>query len=196
VNTVQNKIFIMDFTNQHIGIVERTASSFVQTLAGHVTAHNTLPPIMCGIAPEPSQFPSANDVLAYYDREKLDVSTYLARSNGLKSSRDYWFMAEPVGEVWIPLFIGMHPRYTSFESYNIAFKTGDAVQVLMNGKTYINRHTMDILPPCILPYLTQDGETRFSTATGYVKDLAPYPATKGIIGRIILTLEANPCKKS
>jgi len=80
----------------------------------------------------------------------------------------------------------MQPRYNSFESYSMAFRVGDKVEVLMSGKAYINRHTMDILPPCIVEYLKRDGETRFSTAKGYVKDLAPYPATKGIIGRIVL----------
>lgn len=185
-NAVQSKMFVMNFKNEHIGTIERASQSFIQTLNGETTEHSTLPPIMCGIAPEPSQFPSANDVLQYYNMDRLDVWQYLARSNGFKSSRDCWFMAEPTGEVWIPLVLGMQPRYQSFESYNIAFKPGDEVQVLMNGKAYINRHTMDILPPCVVPYLQRDGETRFSTAKGYVKDLSEYPATKGLIGRIVL----------
>jgi hypothetical protein len=185
---MQDKIFIMNFKNEKIGSVERTADGFTQDLLNEVTIHKTLPPIMCGIAPEPSQFPSANDVLEYYDMDRLDVWTYLARSNGFKSSRDCWFMAEPVKEAWIPLVLGMQPRYTSFESYNIAFKIGDPVQVLMNGKAYINRHTMDILPPCLIPYLKRDGETRFSTMTGYVKDLSFYAATKGLIGRIVIAV--------
>ena len=176
----------MDFKNEQVGIIERTQHSFIQTLRAETSEHANLPPIMCGIAPEPTQFPSAQDVLEYYEMDRLDVWQYLARSNGFKSSRDYWFMAEPVGEVWIPLVLGMQPRYQSFESYNIAFKPGDEVQVLMNGKAYINRHTMDILPPCMTPYLKRDGETRFSTATGYVKDLVPYPSIKGLIGRIVL----------
>ena len=185
---MQNKIFIMDFKNEQVGTIERTPQAFIQTLGRETTEHTTLPPIMCGIAPEPGQFPSAQDVLEYYDMNRLDVWQYLARSNGFKSSRDYWFLAEPTGEVWIPLVLGMQPRYQSFESYNIAFKPGDEVQVLMNGKAYINRHTMDILPSCIVPFLKRDGETRFSTAKGYVKDLSPYPAAKGLIGRIVLDI--------
>lgn len=183
---MQNRIFVMNFQNEQIGSIERTQHSFIQTLNGESTEYKTLPPIMCGIAPEPSQFPAANDVLEYYNMDRLDVWQYLARSNGFKSSRDVWFMAEPTGEVWVPLVIGMQQRYKSFESYNIAFKVGDKVEVLMSGKAYINRHTMDILPPYISDYLKRDGETRFSTATGYVKDLSPYPATKGLIGRIVL----------
>ena len=176
----------MNFQNEQIGSIERTEQLFIQTLNGEMTEHKTLPPVMCGIAPEPSQFPEANDVLQYYDMDRLDVWTYLARSNGFKSSRDVWFMAEPTDEIWVPLVIGMQQRYKSFESYNIAFKVGDSVKVLMSGKAYINRHTMDILPPCIVRYLKRDAETRFSTTTGYVKDLAPYPVTKGLIGRIVL----------
>ena len=183
---MQNKMFVMNFKNEQVGTIERTQRAFIQTLHLETTEHTKLPPIMCDIAPAPSQFPSAQDVLEYYEMDRLDVWQYLARSNGFKSSRDHWFMAEPTGQVWIPLVLGMQPRYQSFESFNIAFKPGDEVQVLMNGKAYINRHTMDILPPCIVSYLKRDGGTRFSTAKGYVKDLSPYPATKGLIGRIVL----------
>ena len=189
---MQDIILVMNFQNEQIGCIERTQQAFIQTLNGETTKYKTLPPIMCGIAPEPSQFPDANDVLEYYDMDRLDVWTYLARSNGFKSSRDVWFMAEPTGEIWIPLVIGMQQRYKSFESYNIAFKVGDRVDVLMSGKAYINRHTMDILPACIAGYLKRDGETRFSTATGYVKDLSPYSATKGLIGRIVLKVLQQP----
>jgi len=70
--------------------------------------------------------------------------------------------------------------------YDAFFKIGDEVRVLMSGKAYINRHTMDIFPPCIAPYLQQKEDTRFSTVTGYVKDLSPYPSIKGLIGRIVL----------
>jgi hypothetical protein len=147
---------------------------------------------MCGIAPEPTQFPEANDVLYYYGMNRLDVWKYLSRSNGFKSSRDVWFLSEPIGEVWIPLVLGMQPRYQSYEAYNALFKPGDEVSVLMNGKAYINRHTIDILPPFIKPYLIQNGSTRFSTVSGYVKDLVPYPSIKGLIGRIVLNFQNEP----
>jgi len=62
---------------------------------------------MSGIAPAPTQFPAAQDVLEYYHMDKLDVWKYLARSNGFKSSRDVWFMAEPIGEIWVPLVLNM-----------------------------------------------------------------------------------------
>ena len=184
--SIHTKMFVMNLKNEQVGTIERTSRSFVQILDEKKTESPTLPAIMCHIAPEPSQFPKAQDVLEYYNMDRLNVWLYLARSNGFKSSRDYWFMAEPISEVWIPLVIGMQPRYTSYESYSIAMKPGDKVQVLMNGKAYINRHTMDVLPPCIVPYLKRDGETRFSTASGYVKDLSPYPATKGLIGRLVI----------
>jgi len=177
----------MNFNNENIGYVERAANKFIQNLNGITEELDTLPKIMCGIAPEPTQFPAANDVLAYFDMEKLDVWKYLKRSNGFKTSRDVWFMAEPTGEVWIPLVVGMQERYSTYESYNALFNIGDSVKVLMNGKAYINRHTMDIFPEFIKPYLIRDGETRFSTTTGYVKDLVEYPAIKGLIGRVVLS---------
>ncbi|MCL1935687.1 MAG: hypothetical protein FWF57_04865 [Defluviitaleaceae bacterium] len=59
---------------------------------------------MNGIAPAPSQFPLANDVLDYYQMEKMGVWEYFKRSNGIKLGRDIWFMSEPVGETWIPFF--------------------------------------------------------------------------------------------
>ena len=179
---MQNKLMIMNFSNKNIGYVERTEQKFIQHLNDEIQSFALLPPILSGIAPEPTQFPAANDVLEYYEMSKLDVWKYLARSNGFKSSRDAWFMAEPVGEVWIPLVFGMQ-RY---KTYDALFKIGDDVRVLMNGKAYINRHTVDILPACIVPYLKRDGDTRFATAKGRVKDLSPYPSIKGLIGRIIL----------
>ena len=137
---------------------------------------------MSGIAPEPTQFPMANEVLAHYDMDKMDVWTYLARSNGIKTSRDVWFMAEPTGQVWIPLVVGMQSK----SKYGALFQVGDTVNVFMSGKAYINRHTIDIFPPCIKPYLKRDGETRFSTTTGYVRELVPYPSIRGHIGIIVL----------
>ena len=181
-NIVQNKMFIMNYNNENIGYVERTNKEFIQCLGGKLEAFELLPPIMSGIAPEPTQFPMAGEVLKHYDMDKLDVWTYLARSNGIKTSRDVWFMAEPTGEVWVPLVVGMQRK----SKYDALFQVGDAVNVLMSGKAYVNRHTIDIFPPCIQPYLKRDGETRFSTTTGYVRELVPYPSIRGHIGIIVL----------
>ena len=183
VSTVQNKLLIMDFNNENIGYVERAARKFILCLDNEIREFTSLPAILCGIAPEPTQFPAANDVLEYYNMDKPDVWTYLARSNGLKGSRNVWFMAEPGREVWIPLISGMQRRYTTYKSL---FCVGDEVRVLMNGKAYINRHTLDILPPCIAAYLTRYEDTRFSAVSGYVKELSPYTSVKGLIGRIVL----------
>ncbi|MCL2500888.1 MAG: hypothetical protein FWE90_11240 [Defluviitaleaceae bacterium] len=179
---MQDKLMIMNFNNECVGYVQRTKDVFIQNLNGEVTEHRILPPILCGIAPEQTQFPAANDVLEYYGMTRMDVWMYLARSNGLKSSRDVWFMAEPVGEVWIPLIRGMQSK----NGYAALFKPGDKVEVLMNGKAYINRHTIDIFPPSIKPYLKREEGTRFSTVKGYVKDLSDLSATRGLIGRIVL----------
>lgn len=179
---MQNKILIMNYDNENIGHIERTDKKFIQWLGGKLDEFELLPPIMCGIAPEPSQFPVANEVLTHYDMDKLDVWTYLARSNGIKTSRDVWFMAEPTDEVWIPLVVGMQAK----SKYDALFQKGDAVNVLMSGKAYINRHTIDILPHCIQQYLKRDGETRFSTANGYVREIVPYPSIRGHIGIIVL----------
>ena len=179
---MQDKLMIMNFSNENIGFVERTDSKFIQRMNDEQQEFALLPPILSGIAPEPTQFPSANDVLEYYDMKKLDVWKYLARSNGFKTSRNVWFMAEPVGEVWFPLVLGMQ-RY---KTYDALFRIGDEVRVLMSGKAYVNRHTIDMLPPCVAPYLKRKEDTRFSTAKGYVKDLSPLPSIKGLIGRVVI----------
>jgi len=179
---VVNNILIMNFQNENIGNIVRTPSAFVQTLNGETKEFTRFPPIMCDIAPAGSQFPEARDVLEYYNMDRLDVWKYLARSNGFKSSRNVWFMAEPVGEVWIPLVLGMQ-RY---ESYDARCQIGNVVRVLMNGQAVINRHTMDILPTCVIPYLRQDGTKRYSTAEGYVKDLVSYPSINGMVGRVVI----------
>jgi len=177
-----DKVFIMNFKNEQIGYVERKAEVFEQELGGKTTLHRTLPRIMQYIAPEPTQFPAAKAVLDYYRMEKLDVWEYLQKSNGIKNSRDVWFMSEPAGEVWIPLVVGMqrYPRYGSW------FKTGDRVRVDMGGRANINRHAMDLFPACIIPYLKKDEASRFSTAEGYVYDVREWPAIRGLIGRIVL----------
>ena len=180
---MKDKLMIMNFENENIGCVERADKAFILNLNGVTKEYATLPPVLCGIAPEPTQFPAANDVLEYYNMSRLDVWTYLARSNGFKTSRDVWFMAEPVSEVWIPLVAGMQSQRRTYDAF---FRIGDEVRVLMNGKAYINNHTMDILPRCIIPYLTQKEGTRFSGVTGYVKDLSPYVSTRGLVGRIVL----------
>jgi hypothetical protein len=59
----------------------------------------------------------------------------------------------------------------------------------MNGKAYVNRHTIDMLPACIAPYLKRKEDTRFSTATGYIKDLSPLPSIKGLIGRVVIDFQ-------
>jgi len=172
----------MNFSNESIGNVQRLQNKFVETLGTEVRETFTLPRIMCGIAPEPTQFPSAIDVLQYYNMEKLDIWEYLARSNGLKLSRNIWFMAEPPGEVWIPLVRGMQ-RYNT---YDALCKVGDEVRILMSGKAYMNQHTVDILPSLVTQYLKRDNDTRFSTAKGYVKDLSKYESIRGLIGRIVI----------
>ena len=181
---MSDKIFIMNFKNEKIGYVERKADIFEQELNGIKTLHKTLPRIMQYIAPEPTQFPAAQEVLDYYKMEKLDVWEYLKKSNGIKNSRDVWFMAEPAAgkEVWLPLIVGMQ-RYPRYDSW---FKTGDKVRVQMNGNANINRHSMELFPECIVPYLVKDDATRFSIAEGVVYDLRSRPSTRGLIGRIVL----------
>lgn len=176
-----DKILIMNFRNECIGTVERTPEGFVQNLEGEVKVFKTLPPIMQGIAPEPTQFPAAQFVLDYYKMKKLDVWEYLQKSNGFKSSRNVWFMAEPKGEVWIPLVIGMQ-KYSVYTNW---FQIGDKITIQMNGFANVNRHSIEILPECIIPYLRKDPESRFSTTKGYVYDLAEIPSVKGLKGRLI-----------
>jgi len=177
-----DKIFIMNFKNEYIGYVERKTDVFEQELNGIKTLHKTLPRIMQYIAPEPTQFPAAQEVLDYYKMSKLDVWEYIQKSNGIKNSRNVWFMAEPKGEVWLPLIVGMQ-RYPRYESW---FKTGDEVKLQMNGNANINRHSMDLFPECIVPYLVKDEAERFSTAEGIVYDLRSWPSTRGLIGRIVV----------
>ena len=188
---MRDRLMIMNFDNQCIGHIERKAAKFVQDLNGQREEFSCLPRIMSDIAPAPTQFPAANDSLEYFGMPRFDVWEFFKRSNGFKSSRDVWFMAEPPGEVWIPLVVGMQKRYSIYEAYRALFNIGDPVKVLMNCKAYINHHTIDILPKIIGPHLIRDGKTRFSTATGYVKDLVEHPSIKGLIGRIVLNMPKN-----
>jgi len=178
---VEDKLFIMDFNLNKIGEIVKTKNAFIQTLHGKTSTHQTLPRILDRIAPAPTQFPAANVVLDYYQMDKMDVWEYLKRSNGIRLGRDVWFLSEPIGETWLPFFLS--ERYPSFGS---RMKAGADAKVLMNGQLYSLRRPLDILPPILKEYLTKDGDTRFSTVTGEVYDLAPYPAEKGLIGRLIL----------
>ena len=56
----------------------------------------------------------------------------------------------------------------------------------MNGNANINRHSMELFPECIVPYLVKGDTARFSTAEGVVYDLRSRPSTRGLIGRIVL----------
>lgn len=177
-----DKVFIMNFENQCIGTIERTPEGFVQILDGKVEVFQTLPRILQGIAPEPTQFPAANAVLEYYHMKRMDVWEYLQKSNGFKSSRKVWFMSEPKGEVWIPLVVGMQ----KYSTYGRWFQIGDEITIQTNGFAHVNRHSIEILPKCIIPYLKKDmSHYRFSTTKGFVYDLAEQPTVKGLIGRLI-----------
>ncbi len=178
---MNDKIFIMNFKNECIGYIERSEDVFIQNYQGKIEEFSTLPRIMQGIAPEPTQFPAANDVLEYYNMKKLDVWEYLKRSNGFKNSRDIWFMAEPKGEVWIPLVVGMQ-KYSRYDNW---FQRNDKIKIQMNGFANVNRHSIDILPPCIIPYLKKSDISRFSTTQGYVYDIRDFPSVRGLIGRLI-----------
>jgi len=183
---VEDKLFIMDYNLQKVGEVIKTKDKFIQTIGDVTEEFQTLPRIMNGIAPASSQFPDANDVLDYYQMDKMDVWEYMKRSNGIKISRDVWFMSEPIGETWIPFFLSA--RYPSFGS---RLRAGVDATILMNGQLYSLRRPLDILPPILKEYLQKDGDTRFSTVTGTVYDLAPYPADKGLIGRLVLNFPSK-----
>ena len=185
-NYVDDKLFIMDYNLQKVGEIIRTKAKFVQTLNGLTEEYQTLPRILNGIAPAPTQFPKANDVLDYYQMDKMDVWEYMKRSNGIKLGRDFWFMSEPYGETRIPFFISS--KYPSFGS---RLRTGVESKILMNGQLYSLRRPLDILPPVVKEYLVKDGDTRFSTVTGTVYDLSPYPADKGLIGRLIFNFPSK-----
>jgi len=177
-----DKILIMNFSNECIGFVGRQDDkTFIQVLNGIESTLNTLPPIMRDIVPEPSQFPAANEVLEYYDLQKLDVWEYLKRSNGLKTSRDVWFLAEPPGQIWIPLIVGMQ-RYNNYAKY---MQINDEVELMLSGRLYVKHHQLDVVPPCLLKYI-KDTSKRFTNIKGYIKDLADKASIKGIIGRVIL----------
>ena len=115
--------------------------------------------------------------------DKLDVWEYIKRSNGIRNGRDVWFMSEPIGEVWLPLFVS--PKISSL---SLKLKSNVEVKILMNGHMYALRRPLDMLPQILKQYLNRDGDSRFSTAKGIVYDLAPYPADKGLIGRVVLNL--------
>ena len=146
------------------------------------TEHPFLPRILDGIAPAASQFPEVNDILDYYKMEKFNVWTYLERSNGIKTSREYWFMKEPIGEVWLPLFIGE----ATYPTLNNRMKANADCKVMMSGLLYTLRRSVDALPKIVREYIVQDGTTRFSTTHGIVYDLSPIPNTRGLVGRVIL----------
>lgn len=178
---MNNKILIMNFSNECIGYVERTPHSYIQNYQGKIEKFQTLPPIMQGIVPKSL----SNKTLEYYHMNRLDVWEYLKRSNGFKSSRDIWFMAEPIGEVWIPLVVGMQ-KYSRYDNW---FQINDEIKIQMNAFANVNRHSIDILPHCIIPYLKRAPKGRFSTAHGKVYDLRDYPSIKGLIGRLIFQFD-------
>jgi len=175
-----NKLFIMNFHNKQIGFIEQVDNIYIQYLNNKYTEYSKLPPILRDIAPEPTQFPEANEVLEYYKLEKYDMWEYLKRSNGIKNTRDVWFLSEPIGEVWFPLISGMS-RHLSFNSL---FKQGDSFIIQLNGFIYVNHHSMPLFPDCILPYLQQQSG-RYSTTKGFVYDLIDKPSTRGLLGRMV-----------
>ena len=99
----------------------------------------------------------------------------------LKIAEIFGFCLNLLGEVWISLVVGMQ-RYSIYDNW---FKVGDKITIQMNGFANVNRHSIDILPECIIPYLKKDPNSRFSTTHGFVYDISEYPATRGLKGRLI-----------
>ena len=71
-----DKVFIMNFKNEKVGEIEKRKDFFIQTYMGKTENFTTLPSIMQGIAPAPTQFLAAIEVLNYYNMKKLEY-TYL-----------------------------------------------------------------------------------------------------------------------
>jgi hypothetical protein len=61
----------------------------------------------------------------------------------------------------------------------------------MNEFANVNRHSIEVLPPCIAPYLKKAGGTRFSTAKGVVYDLIQWPSVRGLMGRLIIDFKQD-----
>ena len=179
---MSKKLYIMDYSLNKVGEIEKRNDCFRQELNGKITEHQFLPRILDGIAPAPSQFPEINDVLDYYKMETFDLWTFFERSNGIKTSREHWFMKEPIGEVWLPLFIGD----ATYPSLNNRMKSNVECKVLMNGMLYTLRRPVNVLPKIVMNFVIQDGSTRFSTTHGIVYDLSPIANTRGLVGRLIL----------
>jgi len=171
----------MDFNMEKIGVIEKTATTFEVTLNDITTSYNTIPPIMQDIAPAQSQFPDVNDILDYYQMEKMDVWEYFHKSNGLKQSRNVWFMSEPKGEVWLPIMIS-----EKYRAFNSLIKEGAECKVLMTGQLYTMYRSLNVLPPAIKEPLVRNGDTRFSTTTGVMYYVTEYPGIKGTVAKLIL----------
>ena len=183
---MNNTLFLMDYQNNKVGSVERIIHdngkyTFKQILNGEETISESLPKILCGIAPDPTQLPHIPEVLEYYKMQKLDVWEYLIKSNGIHSGRPHWIMSEPVGEIWIPLIIGMQ----KYQNYGAWLKIGDKITALKGGRVKVGQHFMELTPECTLDYLPKDDPIHTSV-TGFVYDVRESPSIRGLIGRIIL----------
>ena len=107
---MSDKIFIMNFNNECIGYIERTSNAFIQNYKGNTSAYHIR---------------YCTKGLEYYYMNHLDVWEHLKRSNGFKSSRDIWFMAEPISEVWISLVVGMQ-KYSRYDNW---FQINDEIKI-------------------------------------------------------------------
>ena len=151
-----------------------------------VATHEQIPDSMFRLVPPPSQFPYVEDILDYYQMSAMNPVEYLEKSNAIKTEYPTWLLKAPKGEVWFPLFQGEGNRQT----YRSLVTVGNPCGVTMSGLLYHNKRTLDVLPKCIVPYL-QQGAGRFSTVTGTLYDLAPYPGERGLIGRIVLNFPTD-----
>ena len=193
-------VFVMNYHYEKLGEItyDRETKQFQITYEGEETRYTRqTPKILSDILPEPSQFVSDPSLLALYDLAQYDFWELLKKHNGIKNTRDIWFMAKPEYGVLltIPLVMGMQKTIRHVERYHMSFREGDDFRILMSGDIEINRHRLDVLPKAlIVPFLVRAGNGRYSTSTGKVISICKVETIKRLVGKIEvrLNLENTP----
>lgn len=185
---LSNKLMILNLYDEIVGTVEKTSTGYITDYLGQHTETVKLPSIMQDIAPSPSQKAALPTILSYYGLDSYDIWDYLKRSNGFKTSRKIYFVAEPPGEIWVPL--------RGERDYTVFMNPGDPVVIRGNGVILVNKHRNLVLPDYLTNMIDIDSAVHGNTEiTGYVHDVRREGLLQGLKARLVLNFPESSLKR-
>jgi hypothetical protein len=173
------KLLIIDLDDNEVGYVEKLPDGYEVSYKGELIKTAGIPRIMQDIAPGITQELALPTILEYFDMSTYNLWEYFVKSNGFKTSRNIYFVAEPPGQVWVPL--------REERNFSMYMNPGDEVVIRGDGGILVNRHRNIKLPYYLARRINIESAVYGKTdITGYVHDVRSEGLFMGVRARLVL----------